>query len=229
MLNAIILDTETAQKDGNACEIASAWVYMQDGALKRSDLHCERFNPMQPMHFGALATHHITPDMLKDCQSHTQYHLPENVRLIIGHNVDFDMQVLQRTGAKIDGIYTICTLALSRHLWPELDSHSLSAMTYFTSPDFATARESIRNAHSAAADVLMTFDLLCAIVAKSKVQTMQDLYRLSETARTPTKMHFGKHKGVALYELPEQYVQWLLSQDSTDKYLRAALENRNQT
>jgi exodeoxyribonuclease X len=37
-------------------------------------------------------------------------------------------------------------------------------------------------------------------------------------------MTFGKHKGVAITDIPRDYKTWLLNQDNVDAYLRKALE-----
>jgi len=56
------------------------------------------------------------------------------------------------------------------------------------------------------------------------VKTTEDLYCESEKARIPTTMPFGKHKGMSLTDIPNDYKQWLLGQGDIDSYLRKALE-----
>lgn len=222
MLNTIILDTETAQKDGNACEIATLTCGIDNGQFIEGGLSCERFNPCQPMHFGALAVHHIPPSVLRECRPHTEYELPNGVQYIIGHNVDFDAAVLQRAGADLSNIRLICTLALSRMIYPQLDSHSLGALTYFISDNFDHARNELKNAHSAAADVMLTASLLRHLLTGHSIG-VDGLWTLSEQARMPTRMMFGKHKGMFIADLPNDYRQWLLKQNDLDPYMRKAL------
>ena len=222
--NAIILDTETAQKDGNACEIATLTCGIDNGQFIEGGLSCERFNPCQLMHFGALAVHHIPPSVLRECRPHTEYELPNGVQYVIGHNVDFDAAVLQRAGVDLSNTRLICTLALSRMIYPQLDSHSLGALTYFISDNFDHARNELKNAHSAAADVMLTASLLRYMLKdRSDVADIADLWRLSEQARVPTRIAFGKHKGMAIADLPSDYRQWLLKQNDLDPYMRKAL------
>lgn len=52
---------------------------------------------------------------------------------------------------------------------------------------------------------------------------MEQLYLLSEQALIPSHIHFGKHRGMAISDLPGDYKQWLLRQDELDPYLRKAL------
>jgi exodeoxyribonuclease X len=39
-------------------------------------------------------------------------------------------------------------------------------------------------------------------------------------------MTFGKHKGTAIADLPQSYVDWFLKQADVDKYLEIALRKR---
>jgi exodeoxyribonuclease X len=53
---------------------------------------------------------------------------------------------------------------------------------------------------------------------------MNSLFIMSETARIPKYITFGKHKGTAIKDLDPSYVTWLLRQDDLDPYLRKAIE-----
>ena len=89
------------------------------------------------------------------------------------------------------------------------------------------AREMLKGAHRADADIILTANILMHIVYQLKIQTIEELYEASEDARIPRSINFGKHRGTAIAELPKDYVQWLLRQDELDPYLRKALENAN--
>jgi exodeoxyribonuclease X len=47
---------------------------------------------------------------------------------------------------------------------------------------------------------------------------------MSEKARIPTIMPFGKHKGEWISQVPSDYKQWMLRQDNVSEYLRKALQ-----
>jgi len=78
-------------------------------------------------------------------------------------------------------------------------------------------------------DVCMTYRLLELIVEELNstvdiiVDGFEPLYQLSEIARIPTIMPFGKHKGDDISKLPVSYKRWLLDQPDVDPYLRKAL------
>ena len=65
--------------------------------------------------------------------------------------------------------------------------------------------------------------VLKAICYQHRITDMAQLYQASEHARKPTVMRFGKHKGVAIKDLPADYVDWLLKQADLDPYLHLAL------
>lgn len=226
-MKAIILDSETTGlKDSRPVEIAYIDVSALfnkpmciDGSRKVFEYR-KLFNPLKPIEFGAMATHHITNDDVANCEPYTSFVLPESVEYLIGHNIDFDWQVIQTCGKQHEP-KRICTLALSRYLYPDIDSHKLTAMLYALDPDFA--RANAKSAHSALDDVWMTFRLLELLWPSINALGFDELYRLSEAARIPKIITFGKHSGQPIKSLPSDYRQWLLKQNDLDPYLRKAL------
>jgi exodeoxyribonuclease X len=217
MTKSIIFDTEaTGIKE--AVLIEAAWVELESiDPFIVNNPFVQRYNPGKTITLGALATHHIMDEELVDCPPASSFTLPKNLKYIIGHNVDFDWEVIGRPEVK-----RICTLALARKLWRDLDSHNQSALLYFLERN--TAREQLRNAHSALIDVGICAVILDHICRELDIKTIEDLYTESEKARTPTTMPFGKHKGVLLADIPSNYKHWLLGQGDVDPYLRKALE-----
>jgi exodeoxyribonuclease X len=213
---AILVDTETT--GFKAPEIIEmAWVEIAETSLERVDyIRCERYRPEGQIEFGAVATHHILPSELTFCPVYTKEELPDHTYLI-GHNVDFDWERLGKPPSK-----RICTLAMSRRLWPELDSHSLTAMFYFIRGVNALTRDVVKNAHSALHDVAITHQLLRHIAEKINLYTFPELYAFSEQARIPTHMAFGKHKGKPIAEVDKGWIAWYRKQDDTDPYLLMA-------
>jgi len=218
MTRAIIFDTETTGKN-EAVLIEAAWIRLDSvNPFSLSDKFNQRYNPLKPIELGALATHHILDEELQGCPDYTEFTLPANTEYIIGHNIDYDWNIIGNPDIK-----RICSLALARRVWPELDSHNQSALLYFV--DRHNAREKLKNAHSALADVENCAFILEKIIAKLGVTTIEELWKISEQARVPTHMPFGKHKGVAIADIPRDYKTWLLNQDNVDPFVRKALES----
>jgi exodeoxyribonuclease X len=217
MPKTIIFDTETTDKN-NPIIIEAAWLEVAGFEPFTTGLSwVQRYNPGKPISLGALATHHIMDEELADCPPSSSFLLPSDCEYIIGHNIDFDWSAVGCPDVK-----RVCTLALSRRLWPNIDSHNQSALVYYL--ERALARELLKNAHSALADVMICSLIVSHICGALGVGSVEDLYRESELARIPTVMPFGKHKGQLLADVPGDYRDWLLNQADIDPYLRKALE-----
>lgn len=215
---AIIFDTETTGTNEPQI-IEAAWLRLDSPAtLGVTDQFEQRYRPTERISLGALTVHHIYDEELIGCPPHTDFRLPADVQYIIGHNVDYDWKVAGKPNVK-----RICTLALARRLYPDADSHSQSAMIYLI--DRPNARNLLKSAHSALADVRNCRSLLANLISLSgPVADWETLWQLSEQARIPKVMTFGKHKGMAITDVPADYKAWLLRQPDVDPYLQVALK-----
>lgn len=230
MTSAIIADTETTGIDPEKDQIIeAAWLVLPGSvaeftAVRQVALfpfYHERFKPSVPISLGAMSTHNIVHSDLEGCLDSDQFHLPDEVQLMIGHNIDFDAGMM-----KNPDVLRICTLALSRWLFPELDTHKQVAMIYYIGRLHGKeewARDIVSNAHAALDDVrccaiLLRFLIIEMQKAGHVVDTWIQLHELSETARIPTVMGFGKHKGLAITDVPFDYIQWYRRQAETDPY-----------
>jgi exodeoxyribonuclease X len=221
-MTAIVLDFETTGlKEPQATE--AAWIRLESiQTLTVAEEFLQRYKPSKPIELGALATAHILDEDLVGCPPHTEFALPAGTTYIIGHNVDYDWNVIGQPDVK-----RICTQALSRALWPDADSHSQSAMIYLHYR--AQAREMLQGAHAALDDVRNCRMLLIVILMELNlrngvaVSSFEKLWEISEEARIPTVIRFGKHSGSKIADIPADYKRWLLGQTDVDPYLRKAL------
>lgn len=221
-MTAYIFDSETTGLNDPQL-IEAAWLRLGDiGALPVVDQFLCRYKPTKPIELGALATSHILDEELAECPPHDSFAMPADTTYIIGHNVDYDWRVIGQPDIK-----RICTKALSSLLWPAADSHSQSAMIYLHYRSEATAL--LRNAHAALDDVqnclLLLMKIMDALALRlgRQVSSYEELWELSEDARLPRVIRFGKHSGAAIEDIPADYKRWLLGQDNIDPYLRKAL------
>ena len=222
-MNALILDTETHDLNGYPIEIAYAPCSFEQGVLviNQGEVFDEYFSCPEPIALGALATHHILETDIAEKPSFDTFRMPQGVQYLIGHNIDYDITAIQKCQPDFT-VKGICTLALCRMVWPELP-HTLSAMYYHVMDDLELARKHLRHAHNAKADIYFTGVILKTLVEQLGIKDMNSLYIMSETARIPKYITFGKHKGAAIKDLDPSYVTWLLRQDDLDPYLRKAL------
>jgi exodeoxyribonuclease X len=143
---AIIFDTESTGIDAPQL-IEAAWIRVPDpNTLVSIESFHQRYKPSKPIALGALATHHIMDEDLVDCPPPTDFRLPPGIDYLVGYNIDYDWRVIGEPPIK-----RICVLALARSLLPGLDSYSQSAVLYHLIR--AQARELLKGAHSADADV----------------------------------------------------------------------------
>ncbi|AYO54999.1 MULTISPECIES: DUF3820 family protein [Acinetobacter] len=229
-MQAIILDTETHTLNGLPIEIAYAPIQIQAGklSLDREKMFDQLYSiGDEKIAFGSMAVHHILESDLIGQPNFSSFTLPSDTTYIIGHNIDYDIRAIQQCGVDTSQIKAICTLALARLVWPDAEAHNISALIYMISKGSEKAREMLKGAHRADADIILTANILMHIIYHLKIQTIEELYEASEDARIPRSINFGKHRGTAIAELPNDYVQWLLRQEDLDPYLRKALENAN--
>src|SRR5690625_216206 len=122
---ALLFDTETTGADHPEI-IEAAWIRLDDPEnltiLERFE---QRYRPTERIRLGALATHHSYDAELADCPPSADFSLPEIAAYLIGHNIVYDWQA-----AGCPPVRRICTLALARRIYPELDSHNQSALLY---------------------------------------------------------------------------------------------------
>ena len=220
-MNAYIFDTETTGSQQPDI-IEAAWLQVDaPNTLQVISQFEQRYKPRHPNTLGALAVHHIYDEELENCPPCTEFSFPADAQYMIGHNIDYDWNMAGQPEVK-----RICTLALSRRVLPKLDSHSQSAlMYYFFRPH---ARERLKTAHSALADVQNCMYILRELIAllPTPITSWEQLWEQSEIARLPLVMPFGKHKGVAITDLPVDYQEWVLRQDSMDPYIKLAIQKQ---
>lgn len=221
-MTAYIFDSETTGLNEPHL-IEAAWLKLKDiSSLTVTADFLQRYKPGKPIELSALATSHILDEELDGCEPYNTFTLPEDVEYLIGHNVDYDWRVIGEPDVK-----RICTRALSSKLWPAADSHTQSAMIYLHYRTEAAGL--LRNAHAALDDVkncrLLLVKILdtLAVTLGRPVSDWEELWDISEDARIPTVIGFGKHRGMAISDLPSDYKRWLLNQSDLDPYVRKAL------
>lgn len=224
MPTLVVIDTETTGFEGSEV-IELAAVTIDNNSLDGCVKFESRYKPSGPINYGAMATHGLTMKELENCppSSEAAKDVPQ-ADYLMGHNIEFDWKQVGSPASKL-----ICTYHLSKWLWPDADSHKLTALVlqYVGVNDKTLAL--VRDSHGALVDVelcLMLFERVkVEMVSRGLPFDLESLWRRSEEAKIPEVMPFGKHKGEKIAEMPSGYKKWLLGQNDVDKYLRIALEN----
>lgn len=238
MANVLFLDTETPGFAKPMQPIEAATIFATGESpmsMMVGARHQYRYNvPADVFEYGAMAVHNILPE---DVALEPKFNIHEfrethlsGIDYLIGHNVDFDWEVIGKPDVK-----RICTLAVARYYWPDLDAHKLGAMMYYLFGANKETRACLTAAHSADADVENCMHLLGRIVEQKGINTWTRLYGISELGRIPYRMTFGKYgpkngnKGMVIATMVKQdpgYVRWMKNNmDDMDPYLRKALDN----
>ena len=170
MMEAIIIDTETNSLYGEVIELAWSEIGYKDC------VHCERFNPSEPMDARAAAVHHISPRELKECRpSHQASQSLPPSKIWIGHNIIYDWE---RLGRPV-GIKLICTYQLAKLMWPKISSYNLDSLFLsLYGVNHVTIRQ-ISFAHSAETDVIICRRVLERIVSESNIAHVSQLPSIS--------------------------------------------------
>lgn len=185
------------------------------------------YNPGRSIEWGAVSAHHILPDDVADKPKWDSPVIGKSGDFFVGHNVDYDWAAVGSPA----GVKRICTLAMSRHLEPEMDAHRLGAMVYRIFGQTPEARGRVQRAHSALHDAGMAAEILIWAIKQFEdrgaiIRNWDDLHLVSEMARIPLKMNFGKNKGVWIKDLNSHdpgYIRWALKgMKDMDPYLRKA-------
>lgn len=192
-MQAIILDTETHTLNGQPIEIAYAPIKIANGklSLDKSQVFDQLYTVDEPISFAAMAVHHILESDLVGKPHYTTFKLPAETQYIIGHNIDYDIRAIEKCGVDTSHIKAICTLALARLVWPDAEAHNISALIYMISKGSEKAREMIKKAHRADMDIILTANILMHVVHQLKINSMEQLFAVSEDARIPRIINFG--------------------------------------
>lgn len=242
-MRVLFVDTETGGFKKPLTPVEVGGLYVDSIVIKHAegnehDSFLELYEPSQPMEFGAMSVHHILPQDVLGRRSWDKDKFAlrlQGVSFLIGHNVDFDDEVLGFTG-----IRKIDTLALSRYWAPDLDSHKLGAMMYYLFGANDITRRKLKEAHSAQADVIFCRDVCLELVRRfgPNLHNWEELYAISEEGRIPYRFTFGKYgpkdgkQGMRIADFMNLtktsrehsgYLSWMRREMGDDVYLMKAL------
>jgi exodeoxyribonuclease X len=197
------------------------------------------FKPKIDISFGAMAVHHITPEMLKDARYFENTPLPkENIHpdfkgddlvqylkflaekyIWVAHNAEFDLEVMSKKGIEIPKY--ICTLKVARNAITEgnrdLESYSLQYLRYYLGLYKNEDQDHI-TAHDALSDVYFERDLFHYLLENTKLSPEQMMV-ISKQPQIIRELRFGKYSGKTLQEIARsdrEYLIWL-AENMTNK------------
>ncbi len=194
----VVLDFETTGLSPRRSEvIESGAVHVDDGRAGRTFQALSR--PSFPVPPGAAEVHGITDDMVRDCGpfSRTLPSLLEFLedRVLVAHHARFDTSFLRaathRSGLPAPRNPVLCTVRLSRRLFPELDRHDLESLC---------VHHRIRRAarHRALDDAVATAELLHHLLERAEEHGITDFREIEALGSLPA----GSASGPRPVKLP---------------------------
>ena len=222
MYRFILADTETTgvKQTDAVCEVAYCEIDQDFNVIREG---ASLINPLMPIHYAASAVNGITDAMVADAPTLDEYMrsvgdpLMGDDVVLICHNAVFDHRVLKPHMS--DEAQTLCTLKCARIIYPEAENYKQSTLAAMLGIEVPREK-----AHSADGDLAILSQLLQCLCRDAQC-TLPDLLTIQNTPVKITKMGFGKHKGVALKDLPADYKYWLLHKcENLNADLRASLE-----
>jgi exodeoxyribonuclease X len=217
-MRILVADTETSgltSTDG-ICELGFLEI---DQDLYVLNEFQSLINPGVPIKPEASAASHIVDSMVADAPTMDEAlaGFPEdyfaNV-LLIAHHSQFDRRFLSKFWNITN---EFCTLRAARSCYPAAPNHKLQTLRYYLNLEVEGG------SHRAMEDVIATYELLARIIEDSGL-SLRDLLEARDRPVRIETMPFGKHKGLALTELPESYIWWLLNKAEIDEDLKWSLE-----
>jgi len=218
MSKHLFLDLETTgiETKDRICELAVI-VDDDNGSLVSSDL-CKSPKKISK---EAMSLHHITNEMIVDsplCKQSKTYELLDELNeegnLLIGHNLNFDLGMLEKEGFR-SKMKQIDTLRCVKALVPECEIFNLQFLRYeldLYKEEKALAQElGVKlNAHRALSDCLHL-----KLLWKTLLQyaTVSQLIEISAKPVLLQKLPFGKYSGRYIEEicdLDRGYLHWML-------------------
>jgi len=240
MAEYIILDTETT---GTAEEDRIIQLGYMVLSAKGVEVHNEFCYSEQPISYGAMEVHGITPEMIEGKGKCTQMqaykrleelNTPENYLII--HNAPFDITMLEKEGFQTQ-MQVIDTLRVAKHIFKDEEAHRLQYFRYKMGLYKLEEEEAkklgiVVKAHDAIGDVLV-LKLFLTELKKAVQQAYPDenpVEKMVDLTNTPIlieKFRFGKHKDKMLKEVAQSdagYLRWMLtSMENLDDDLRYSI------
>lgn len=226
--NFLFFDTETT--DIQSKDIIQLALLSSDEKVSLNTY----FKPIQKISYSAMAVHHITPEFLEDKDLFLDAQLPsegidsefqgsslkEYLEFLaqkyiwVAHNVEFDLEVLQKKGITIPKY--ICTFKLARNMFSEengkrdLESYSLQFLRYYLGL-YKNEDKGHITAHDAMSDVYFLRDLF-EYIKRDSTFTTEQMIQITKEPAFMRSVTFGKYAGRTLEDiakLDREYLEWL--------------------
>lgn len=210
MTQIVVCDVETTGMgdDAEVCEVGCVSIIPKPTPV--SVPFTSLLKPRHQIPPEAMAIHHITNAMVEAATPAESFLDRWNNEfghwILCAHNAEFEKRWLGLPDTK-----WICTLKGARKVWPDAPSHGNQVLRYWLGLD--ADPKLAMPPHRAGPDAYVTALILQRLLKKA---TVEDLIQWSTEPSLLTKLHFGKHAGEPISEVPSGYLRWMLTQETMD-------------
>lgn len=237
MKKILVLDTETIdtiENKNNGEDICTQLSFIDVNNKAIYDNYCKPAL-YKEMTVSAMEFTEITPEFLEDkpkVEETESYKMLKTILsnsndeiYVVGHNIDFDLEVIKRTGIDISNVKKICTLKLARYindsLGLPLESCRLKHLKYAFKlylkrneqnlEDFTINKTSVNSlssmSHNAVNDILDCLELLRYIQTSYHI-TLEEAHKLTVEPLELIFIPSGKLKGQRIQDLDYNSLVW---------------------
>ncbi len=161
--------------------------------------------PSRPIPPAARAVHHISDEDVENCPALREIidDFFDGADVCAAHNAQFEEHF---TPFKI--LRWICTYKCALVVWPDAPGHSNQVLRYWLGVDLEDGFDGSRSfpPHRALPDAYVTAFILRRLLAERSVDELLTISRYPALLRI---MNFGKHKGMAFADAPDDYLEWI--------------------
>jgi len=216
----IVIDFETTGLKPGFRPVEIAWLEFDDEFNILNSVS-SLINPQIEIERGAQAVHGISPEMVQNAPTLDEFIVGvhgdpfrRSEVLVVAHNAKFDFPIV----VPFCGQATrLCTLELAWAIYPEAPNHKLNTLANFCGLD------KVPN-HRALDDIETCFALLQHFANKTN-NSLLELLKFSQDFEAISIMPFGKHKGSAIRDLPDDYKKWLFENFESNDWIIQVLKS----
>jgi len=219
-LRVVDLETTGGDRTSEIIEVGIVDVVREGDGWKPLPTVSRLFRPRGEISFHAMAVHHLTPEDFCADDPHCDEYLlremfAEPADVMVAHSARFERGFIADTAH--GALPWICTLRSAKQAWPDAPGHSNQVLRYWRG--FRLDPALANPAHRAGPDAWVTAHILMDLLAEHSVE---QLIAWTAEPRRLDRIPFGKHRGRAWAEAPDDYLRWMAGQGDMDAEVVAA-------
>ncbi len=219
-LRVVDLETSGGDRTSEILEVGFVDVVAEEGGWRARPPVSKLFRPKGEISFHAMAVHHLTLEDFCEADPHCdEYALremfAEPADVMVAHNARFERAFIADTAT--GGLPWICTVMSAKRAWPDAPGHSNQVLRCWRGLRLDPALAN--PAHRAGPDAWVTAHILIDLLRSA---TVEQLIAWTSEPRPLDRVPFGKHRGRAWAEPPDDYLRWMAAQDDMDPSVVAA-------